>query len=112
MDKGYKDSPSNRLFHGEIDNFSAAAKEMIAQYREEARWINTKYKAVDPEDAAKGLAEMERYIIAVEQCRKEYAEALQQMEQELIDRWGTSTEEIPQMLAEALQTGDFSRLAL
>jgi hypothetical protein len=111
-DKGYADTPSNRLFHGEIDNFHAAAREMIAQYREEAQWIRTTYQHVDPQDAAKGLAEMDRYIAAVEQCRQEYDEALSAMERTLIARWQASPDEIPAMLAEALATGNYSRLAM
>jgi hypothetical protein len=103
---------SNRLYHGEIDNFHEACRAMIGQYRHEAQWIATKYMAVDREDAVKGLAEIEGYIKAIEQCRQEYADALRQMEQGLCDRWSASEAETVQMLAEALRDGDYSRLAL
>jgi hypothetical protein len=103
---------STRLFNGEIDTFLEACRAMIGQYRQEAHWIATTYKAVAPEDAAKRLADMERFIAAVYQCRQEYVEALRQMEQMLCDRWSANEAEIPQMLAEALHDGDYSRLAL
>jgi hypothetical protein len=103
---------SNRLSNGEVHEFHDACRAMIGQYRQEHHWIATKYRAVDPEDAAKGLAEMQGYIDDVEQCRQEYAEARRTMEQALIARWRTSDHEIPVMLAEALDTVDYSRLAL
>jgi hypothetical protein len=103
---------SHRLFTGEIDTFLEACRAMIGQYRQEAHWIATKYKAVDPDGAAKWLAEMERSIAAVYHCRREYVEALRQMEQMLCDRWHASEAKIPPMLAEALRDGDYSRLAM
>jgi hypothetical protein len=103
---------SNRLYNGDVHDFHEACRAMIAQYRQERHWITTKYQPVDPEDAAKGLAEMDGYIADVEQCRKEYAAALRDMEQALIARWGASDHDIPVMLAEALSEGDYSKLAL
>lgn len=112
QDKGYTDTPSNRLYHGEVTTFFTACREMVAQYRQEAQWIRTKYCRDFPEDGAQGLAEMQGYITTVEQCREEYAAALRQMEQDLAVQWAQREDEISQGLAEALQTGDYSRLAL
>jgi hypothetical protein len=112
MERSYTDTASNRLYHGEITDFYAAMQAMIQQYREEQRWIRTKYQRVDPEDAAKGMAEMDRYITAVQRCRDEYAEALRAMERALTTRWAAEEDEIPQILADALTSGDYSRCAM
>lgn len=112
MDKGYADTPSNRLYHGEVSDFFAACRDMIAQARQEARWIRTTYAKVDPEDATKGLAAIDSAIAAVEACRADYTAALAQMEAALSERWTASTDDTIVALGEALSSGDYSRLAL
>jgi DNA-binding transcriptional MocR family regulator len=112
MERPYADTPSNRLYHGVITTFHAACRAMIQQYQQERHWIATKYRSVDQDDAERGLAEMDGYIAAVNACRHEYQEALDTMEKTLAARWESQEGEIPQMLAEALRSGDYSRLAL
>jgi hypothetical protein len=103
---------SSRLFHGEIDTFLGAADAMIQQYRDEAQRLRTKYQDFHPDDATKLLLQLERSIAQVDRCRQEYTDALHQMEQALMQRWSASPDEMHQMLAEALKTGDYSSLAL
>jgi hypothetical protein len=98
--------PSNRLYRGDCESFEDAMNCLAAAARAEI--------VSDPQSDAerKCNAAMAAYEARAARCRLEYAAAIQAAEADLIRRWRAAGDATLEEIADCLESGDYSPLAI